>query len=119
MRSFPVLLASVLLLASTPDCATLPTLDVCGNGLVDPGEDCDGPANLPPNVHCAAPDQQSACRYTCAVNDPSKTCPRGYSCSSVDGICRTSSGTFTQLSSVPFNADHTAIADFDGDGIAV
>lgn len=118
MRSFPIVLASALLLASTQDCAVLPSLDVCGNGLVDPGEDCDGQAGLPAGAHCGAPSTTNACRYTCQVGDASKSCPGEYSCSTVDGVCRKASGLFSQLTPVPFKADHMAVADFNGDGIA-
>jgi hypothetical protein len=100
-------------------CADLPpiSVDVCGNHVVEParGEDCDGSA--PPGATCGKPGTSQACRYRCSTQ---ADCPSGYSCGQ-DGLCRTSSGTWSTLST---GAQHTpetpldiVIADADGDGL--
>jgi hypothetical protein len=56
---------------------------VCGNGVLEPGEDCDA---VTPS--CGRPDTTAACRVVCAAD---RACPSGLACG-VDGVCRTPSG---------------------------
>jgi hypothetical protein len=71
--------------ADASTCATLGTdacfvvAGVCGNLIVDPGEDCDGTPG------CGPPHTSAACRFSCLNG---ATCPMGKSCDQ-DFICRT------------------------------
>ncbi len=77
---------------------------VCGNGLLEPGEDCD--SNDPSCVAC-----QVACR---AASD----CPTtAYACG-VDGFCHAPSGAVSPATAAsPLLATDVRISDIDGDGI--
>ncbi|MBS2013454.1 MAG: VCBS repeat-containing protein [Deltaproteobacteria bacterium] len=102
------LLATVLLF----DCATLESLPrgACGNGVVDPGEDCD---TFPSGKCTGASAGANACRLTCSKTEP---CPDGWFCS-VGGFCGAPSGTFAEEGD-PFSASIVGLfsGDFDGDG---
>jgi hypothetical protein len=73
----------------TLGCADLSDLDagVCGNGIVDPGEDCDTATG-----GCGVPDTAAECRFVCETN---ADCPGVQTCG-IDSICRKHSGTFAQ-----------------------
>nr|MBA3540749.1 VCBS repeat-containing protein [Deltaproteobacteria bacterium] len=78
---------------------------VCGNGLLEPGEDCDS--------------SEASC-VACAVTCTSATadCPSSsYTCG-VDGLCHAPAGTLG-APSVPsaFPIDEMRVTDIDGDGI--
>ncbi len=98
-------------------CAELPKFGSgeCGNGVVDPGEDCD--AYAPSNYKCRPPPGLGQCRYECSAdaNGVRPLCPEYFGCG-VDGICRQSSGNFDY--SLPFissPAERILLGDFDGD----
>lgn len=115
MRFAPVVLAAAALLLL--DCATLDPIaaGTCGNGVVDPGEDCDthAPAAFGGGV-CGAPSAgASACHLACAR---ASECPDGWGCS-VTGICRAPSGSFDRLGEpVSAGVETFTVGDFDGDG---
>lgn len=118
MRLFPSVMfvsgtaAVAAVVALTVHCANLSPLtpDVCGNGVVDPGEDCDNTSQS-----CGQPGTAYACRFDCAGTS---VCPSGYSCG-VDSICRAPSGAFAPLGSpMETGGAQIALADFNGDGFA-
>ena len=91
-------------------CADLPTLAAgqCGNGVVDPGEDCDSfPAD-----GCRPPGDRNQCHFNCTA------CPSGWGCDRSALICRQPVGAFATEPSVTFEATaaRLELADFDGDG---
>ncbi|MEO8702528.1 MAG: VCBS repeat-containing protein [Kofleriaceae bacterium] len=76
---------------------------VCGNGLLEPGEDC---------------DSESASCVRCAVScNAASDCPTdAYTCG-VDGFCHAPSGVLGEPTApVAFQADDLRIADIDRDG---
>ena len=89
---------------------------VCGNKVVEGGEDCDG-FELP-GTHCGTVTEPYACRYTCHAGSDGRRerCPQGWGCGA-DGVCRTPAGSFgePQLVSDP-SGRWMRGADFDGDG---
>jgi hypothetical protein len=107
----------VLGLVAVTACRALPPLEdgVCGNGVVEAGEDCDGapdPARGD-DLACAAASVAFACHYTCTAS----ACPAGWACGG-DGVCRHGTRAFDV--ELPFALAHTdlALADADGDGAA-
>jgi hypothetical protein len=86
-------------------CTDLPPIDrdVCGNGLLEAGEDCD--SNDPSCVSCAV---------TCNADDQ---CPTSaYRCG-VDGLCHAAGGALGALHAAgAFQADELAVTDIDHDG---
>ena len=92
----------LLLLASCTDFDDV-TRNVCGNGLLEVGEDCD--SNDPSCVKCAV---------SCATN---ADCPSDdYACG-VDGFCHAPSGDLARPTApVTFQADDLRVADIDHDG---
>jgi len=96
---------SLLALASCADLQTL-TRNVCGNGIIERGEDCDG-IGIDQNT-CNA-----ACRLECTA---AGTCPAGWGCGN-DGLCRQPTGAFAAFgATLAVAADQLTLADFDGDG---
>ncbi len=77
--------------------------NVCGNGLLEAGEDCD--SSDPSCVSCAV---------TCASDDE---CPSdAYRCG-VDGVCHAPGGALGSLHAAgAFQADELAVTDIDHDG---
>lgn len=77
---------------------------VCGNGLLEPGEDCDSSA-----ASCVR------CAVTCSAK---ADCPTAdYECG-VDGLCHAPGGGFDQPRSAgTFQADELRVTDIDHDGI--
>lgn len=104
-------LVSVALL----DCATLSPLGegICGNGVIDTNEDCDGFKFRDASATCGAPsDRERACRLTCAK---AERCPDGWGCAT-DGICREPSGRFAPISEgMSAGVETMVVGDFDGD----
>lgn len=100
-------------------CTTFPTLDAftCGNGVVEPGEDCD---SFPrgEGTACRAPGGLGACRLDCSPG-PDGTrarCPAGWGCGT-DGLCRSPAGIVQREGEpIPADAWRVTLGDFDGDG---
>lgn len=81
---------------------------VCGNRVVDPGEDCDAPG-----AACGQPSSKHPCRFLCKTTSD---CPKDYACGD-DGVCREATGTFSRGPLVPAaQALSYSVADVDGDG---
>jgi hypothetical protein len=96
----------VVLLVGCSDLAPLEP-NMCGNGVVDPGEDCD---TLDPTDRACV-----ECRSMCTS---SAACLEGWSCGT-DSVCRRPSGRFEPIGSAAFAptlGDATIVADVDGDG---
>jgi hypothetical protein len=113
----PIVRTWALLLGSlTVGCLALPDVPVgvCGNQIVDPGEDCDGAIARahPKGLTCGLAGTASACRFDCSA--ALDLCPGGYKCGA-DGICRQPSGQFEALTSVAASSSLVMMADFDGD----
>ncbi|MEP7120722.1 MAG: VCBS repeat-containing protein [Byssovorax sp.] len=138
-RRAPLLLSLCLPLL-TPgllSCADLPTIeeDRCGNGFIEPGEDCDDfgatakkPGTVGSGASCNAPGVPNQCHFHCEVLADCEAAPvsakgSGWRCG-VDNVCRrpqgadSGKGTFfePQSSLVPGSADELFAGDFDGDG---
>jgi hypothetical protein len=90
-------------------CAELAPLaeNVCGNGVLETGEDCD--------TFAAAP---STCSSTCTLLcGPDGSCPTGAGCGG-DGVCRFGGGGYEEVAGSPWplGAYQLAAGDVDGDG---
>lgn len=96
-------LSIVVLVAACTDFTDVPR-DVCGNGLLEPGEDCDSE-----DASCVR------CAVTCSTP---QDCPTSdYTCG-VDGFCHAPGGLLAEpAGSVTFPADDLEITDVDRDGI--
>ncbi len=112
---------AVLLLASAVGaCRELPDLRqrACGNGVVDPGEDCDMYA--PAGQRCGRAGTPVACRFECSVSPDADTpvCPTGWQCGT-DDICRAATGSFVPTAT-PIEAavERVLLGDFQGTGRA-
>lgn len=101
---------AALVLCTT--CANLPDIDrnVCGNGVLEKGEQCDGIGVG--GVPCYA-QGPSACHLDCS--SPDHACPGGYACGA-DNVCRRGDGRFSTRSiDVSADVQRLASGDFDGD----
>jgi len=100
--------------ASCTSCADLSLLQtgICGNFVIDPGEDCDGHP-LENGTACVKPGEPNECRQVC---NESVVCPTGWGCGH-DGVCRQASGDFAALGeTIPFATEIRMYpGDFDGD----
>src|SRR5688500_6306671 len=99
MRALAIL---VLVCGACSDLGTIAT-GVCGNGAIEPGEDCDHPD----------PNRCVACELRCEGGDA--PCPAGYACAA-DGFCRAPSGVFYPGASAPFAVTDFAVSDVNFDG---
>ena len=81
-----ILSGALLALAGCADLQILPANE-CGNGVLEPGEACDGEAD------CGAPGAEHACQILCS----SGACREGYACG-LDGVCQAPSVTFESRS---------------------
>ncbi len=120
MRRFAgcVLMAAVLG-AVAASCANIESIasDVCGNAVVDPGEDCDLGSRFAGQTGCRAPGSEGECRFDCAAaEDGSPTaCPTGFGCGA-DAICRAPSGALERQNDLDEGASILVPGDLDGDG---
>ena len=101
-------------------CTAFPDIPagVCGNGVIDPGEDCDKFSDPhTPHSECRAQGTVGECHLDCSNGDEEQPrCPSGWGCDS-NAICRRPSDEFLPPSSaVDVGAWSLAAADFDGDG---
>jgi hypothetical protein len=108
------MLLACLALAGCTDLSPL-RQGVCGNEVLDPGEDCDvfTDATLGSGTACGKPATPAECRYVCSVTT---SCPIDWDCGS-DGTCRRASGELRAGPSSPgwFPASFEPV-DFNGDG---
>jgi hypothetical protein len=100
-------------------CAALPDVDsgVCGNGVVEPPEDCDT-FSPSPSLLCLPKGENGQCHFDCRPLEHGgrRACPTGWGCDA-QGICRAPTGDF--VAGAPVSAAGAwslASADFDGDG---
>jgi hypothetical protein len=95
----------IVLAFAVSACAThdSPTRGVCGNHLLEPGEDCD--RDDPSCVRCAV---------TCTT---AADCPGDEFACGVDGLCHAPSGAFASpTAGATFQADDLRVTDIDRDG---
>ncbi len=99
-----------LLTSSCADLQDIP-LDVCGNNVVDDGEDCDGPGTV--DKPCGQPGAAHECRFVWVKESD---CAKG-SVPSPDNRCRKPSGNF-ELATTKFDLPgHNLVTlDLEGDG---
>lgn len=97
-----VVRAAILVLAVTA-CSNLPPYEpVCGNGVIEPHEDC---------------DSTTACFQCSQPCDASAACPAGLACGG-DRLCHAPGGQFRGQGQVlPFDGQDLFVADVDGDRI--
>lgn len=96
---------ALLLAVFLTACTDFESLDrgVCGNGLIEEGEDCD--SSDPSCVRCAV---------TC---DEAADCPTGAYACGTDGLCHAPGGTLAPpVSAGPFQVNDYRITDIGGDG---
>lgn len=89
-------------------------LGVCGNAVLESGEDCD--LHAEGELSCGLPDSGvTACRFVCG---PGAACPASWACGE-DHLCRYATGRFTEAAGSPsaLVGSLVALADFDGDGV--
>lgn len=93
-------------------CYDLPDVGrgVCGNGVVEFGEDCD---RFPDPMHTGELTCNASCRYSCVASDPH--CPDGWGCG-VDGVCRHGTAQFTIDGPIALPSTTLIAAPLDGDG---
>jgi hypothetical protein len=98
-----------------PGCAVLEPLEAeCGNGVLDPGEDCDG--NFPGQaIPCREATAEDRCRFDCSSGE---ACPPGFGCGA-DDVCRRPSGMLGDGVG-PFGGrtSEIVVADIDADRFA-
>lgn len=92
-------------------CTELPDVDadVCGNGVVEAGEDCDTFA--PEGAACYDAEALSPCAFSCVDT----SCPDDFACGG-DGVCRRASGDFELAGGASLGGVLGAVSDVDGDG---
>jgi hypothetical protein len=106
------------LLLSLFGCTTFPVIEanVCGNVVLEEGEDCDTFADH--GRTCRAPGETGACHFDCRPNADGtpRPCLDGMGCTA-DGICRRPTGGFDAgVKLVSGVSSWLSTADFDGDG---
>lgn len=97
--------ALLLLVISTAACTSFDTLDrnVCGNGLIEAGEDCDSS-----DARCVR------CAVSC---DAPTDCPSAAYACGTDGVCHAPGGTLAPPAVAgPFQVNELAITDLGADG---
>lgn len=96
---------ALLLLALTTGCTSFDSLDrgVCGNGLIEPGEDCDS--------------SDASCVRCAATCEAATDCPSpAYACGT-DGLCHAPGGVLAPPAGAgPFQVNDLAITDLGNDG---
>jgi hypothetical protein len=111
------------LLWSVSGCAEFPVIDadVCGNAVIEQGEDCDTfdvELDAGGVAKCRPRGVEGACHFDCtAASDGTRApCPDGMGCAS-DRLCRAPTGEYEPaLQLTPDASSWLSSADFDGDG---
>ncbi len=103
-------------------CTSLDDIErgVCGNSVLDPGEDCDSHAHPDSGTACGSVGTVEACRYTCPFppsDEQPDACPEGYLCGAA-GTCSRAGDDLVRAGDLELGGDALAIRDFDADGIA-
>jgi len=117
----------LLLAAGLFSCVELPTIeeDRCGNGFIEPGEDCDvfDTKKMMTGATCNPAGTPNECHFKCASPDDCLSALGSSARCGVDKVCRQPKGSagggtfFTPASSlIPGIADDLFTGDFDGDG---
>lgn len=101
-------------------CTDLPAIEsgVCGNGLVDQGEDCDSFQAADAGLSCRPKGAIGACHFSCtrSTDGARSPCPDGWGCDAND-ICRKPTGEFEAPTTVVVGGASSLLSgDFDGDG---
>jgi hypothetical protein len=107
----------IVALSAAAGCQSLPDIgaDVCGNLVLEAGEDCDGFGDGD-NTACGNPGTANGCFFVCDPDNlESEPCPEGFGCGA-DGRCRAPSESFTEGAQVSFPVADFKVADIDGDG---
>jgi hypothetical protein len=110
-------LVAVVLAAPLLDCTSFPAIaeNSCGNGVLDPGEDCDTFPQGAGTV-CGGAGGPAPCHLLCGALAQGATCPPGWGCGS-SGICAQPSGAYTQVGgAISAGAWRVDLGDFDGNG---
>lgn len=101
-------------------CARLPDIgdDECGNGVIEPPEDCDS-FGIDGGAPCRPKGDVGECHLDCSPTGAGHdACPLGWGCD-LGGICRRPTGEYTPPREFEVGtAALLASADFDGDGRA-
>jgi hypothetical protein len=110
----------VVLLLGLGACSDLPDIaaGVCGNRVIERGEDCDGFDRA--GLACRPPGGAGQCHMDCsaAADGTPTACPNGFGCDP-DAVCRKATGELAALPErIIGSAFSLAAADFDGDGQA-
>jgi hypothetical protein len=108
----------LLLIGLVASCTSLDDIElgVCGNGVLDPSEDCDGHEKN--GAACGEPGTANACRYLCDFASEAPVCPDAeYRCGATNVCARAGEGL---LPGATFDrgGEAVVVADFDGDKIA-
>jgi len=106
-----------VLLGLAVSCTSLEDIElgVCGNRVLDPGEDCDG--HELHGVACAEPGSLHACRYVCDFASAEPSCPDAdYRCGAANVCARAGRGLVRGVD-LELGGDAVVVADFDGDKI--
>src|SRR5690348_14400093 len=97
-------------------CTDVPaiTSGVCGNHVLDPGEDCDQATGCTSTCRIACDPDQA---MTCTAGFDGVCCPTGFACGT-DGACRAPGGKLSASDiTEPFEALEFTVADIDHDHI--
>jgi hypothetical protein len=112
------LLGGVVALAGACKDLSSFTLGVCGNSVLEAGEDCEpGDQSSDPQKvgYCAPKGDPDECHFVCRNG---LGCPGNEHCG-IDGVCRAAGSTFVSAGApVAAKADAIHLGDFDGDGRA-
>ena len=101
-------------------CSELPGIaaGVCGNGVIDGAETCDGFGRG--DASCRPPGELGACQLDCSMHaDGSRPkCPPGFGCDQ-SNLCRAATGKYLPVAEdIAGNAFSLVAGDFNGDGRA-
>ncbi len=108
----------LLLIGVAASCSSLEDIElgVCGNGVLDPGEDCDGHEKN--GAACGAPGAAGGCRYVCDFESEAPVCPDAdYRCGATN-ICARAGDGLSLAADLEVGGESVVVSDLDGDRIA-